>query len=200
MKAFKLFFSAIVILSLIAGCKKKSGIPTSESADSLKIKYTALLDSVNASWNVMIRLLLEVSYTNNYDKDKFAELNGQVDALNAMRYDQKSMQSSALIDAYDSATWAVADNVIVFARNHPRYQDIPLMEELINDINEKNSFVLIHRIHYDTSAKELNAFLETYGESARAVIPAICWILLHSSRKRWNSLISGPEDAPKQVL
>jgi len=184
MKAFKLFFSAIVILSLIAGCKKKSGIPTSESADSLKIKYTALLDSVNASWNVMIsdddekhmlmkRLLLEVSYTNNYDKDKFAELNGQVDALNAMRYDQKSMQSSALIDAYDSATWAVADNVIVFARNHPRYQDIPIMEELINDINEKNSFVLIHRIHYDTSAKELNAFLETYGESARAVIPAI---------------------------
>jgi hypothetical protein len=114
-----------------------------------------------------------VSYTNNYDKEKFNELNGQVDALNAMRYDQKTMESSALIDAYDSATWAVADNVIVFARNHPRYQDIPLMEELINDINEKNSFVLIHRIHYDTSVKALNAFLETYGESARAVIPAI---------------------------
>jgi len=184
MKAFKLFFTAIVILSIIAGCKKKSGTPTSEATDSLKIKYTSLLDSVNASWNVMIadddekhmlmkRLLLEVSYTNNYDKDKFAELNEQVDALNAMRYDQKSMHSSALIDAYDSATWAVADNVIVFARNHPRYQDIPLMEELINDINEKNSFVLIHRIHYDQSVKELNAFLETYGESARAVIPAI---------------------------
>ncbi len=184
MKAYKLIITAVVILEFTAGCKKKSDTSAFESADTLKITYTALLDSVNATWNVMIadddekhmlmkRLLLEVSYTNNYNKDKFAELNGQVDALNAMRYDQKSMESSALIDAYDSATWAVADNVILFARNHPRYQDIPLMEELINDISEKNSFVLIHRIHYDTSVKALNAFLETCGESARAVIPAI---------------------------
>ncbi len=184
MKIYKLIVTAIIILGFTAGCKKKSDTPTSESTDSLKIKYTALLDSVNATWNVMIadddekhmlmkRLLLEVSYTNNYDKEKFAVLNGQIDLLNAMRYDQKSMQSSALIDSYDSATWAVTDNVILFARNHPRYQDIPLMEELINDINEKNSFVLIHRIHYDTSVKELNAFLEAYGESARAILPAI---------------------------
>jgi len=184
MKAYKLIISAVVILGFTAGCKKKSDTSASESADSLKIKYTALLDSVNATWNVMIadddekhmlmkRLLLEVSYTNNYDKARFEELNGQIDALNAMRYDQKTMKSSSLIDAYDSATWAVADYVIVFAREHPRYQDIPLMEELINDINEKNGFVLIHRIHYDTSVKELNAFLETYGESARAIIPVI---------------------------
>jgi hypothetical protein len=184
MKTYKLIIAVLVILGFTAGCKKKSDTLVSESTDSLKITYTALLDSVNATWNVMIadddekhmlmkRLLLEVSYTNNYDKEKFNELNGQVDALNAMRYDQQTMESSPLIDAYDSATWAVADNIIEFARNHPRYQDIPLMEELINDINEKNSFVLIHRIHYDTSVKALNAFLETYGESARAVIPTI---------------------------
>ncbi len=107
---------------------------------------------------LMKRLLLEVSYTNNYDKEQFGELNDKIDQLKLLRYDQNSMNSSALIDAYDSATFDLSDQIIVFARSHPRYDDFPMMAELADDINGKNNYILMHRIHYDSQVKELNSF------------------------------------------
>jgi hypothetical protein len=50
--------------------------------------------------------------------------------------------------------------VIQYAIDHPRYDDFPLMEELIDDINSKNDMILIHRIHYDGFAIQLNRFIE----------------------------------------
>lgn len=155
---------------IISSCdsKKESSSDAIEN-DSLFIKYAALNDSVDKEWRIMItddddkhmlmrRLLLEVSYTNNYDKERFRELNELIDQLNAIRYDQKSMGNSASIDAYDSATFDLSDQIIMFARNHPRYDDFPLMAELIDNIHEKNNYILMHRIHYDTRVKELNSF------------------------------------------
>ena len=157
-----------LIISCLFSCGSHKNAGQSD-VDSLMIKYQALVDSVDATWTVMIadddekhmlmkRLLLEVSYTNNYDKARFEALNQKVEELRGFRYDQKSMGSSDLIDAYDSATWALTDQIIEFARSHPRYTDFPLMEELIGDINAKNNYVLMHRIHYDSWVKQLNSF------------------------------------------
>ncbi len=157
---------AIIVMSCDP---KKQSSSDADLHDSLLIKYAALEDSVANGWQIMIaddddkhllmkRLLLEVSYTNNYDKDRFQELNDLIDQLSAMRYDQETMRNSALIDVYDSATFDLTDQIIVFARNHPRYDDFPLMAELIDDINGKNDYILMHRIHYDSWVKELNSF------------------------------------------
>lgn len=164
---FSLLLISLILNNLFSCESQKS---TSQSdLDSLMIKYQALVDSVDANWTVMMadddekhmlmkRLLLEVSYTNNYDKARFQELNQKVEKLRSFRYDQKSMSDSDLIDAYDSATWALTDQIILFARSHPRYADYPMMQELIEDINAKNNYVLMHRIHYDSWAKQLNSF------------------------------------------
>jgi len=157
-----------LILNNLFSCESQKSTSQSDQ-DSLMIKYKALVDSVDANWTVMMadddekhmlmkRLLLEVSYTNNYDKARFQELNQKVEKLRSFRYDQKSMSDSDLIDAYDSATWALTDQIILFARSHPRYADYPMMQELIEDINAKNNYVLMHRIHYDSWAKQLNSF------------------------------------------
>ena len=90
-----------------------------------------------------------------------------------MRYDQQSMSNSAAIDAYDSATFDVSDQIILFARNHPRYQDFPLMAELIDEINVKNNYVLMHRIHYDSWVKELNTFKKKNGKKLLKSDPGI---------------------------
>ncbi len=165
--SYQFLIGALIVGGLVS-CEKK---PTSESsgADSLMIEYKALTDSVAHNWETMIadddekhifmkRLLLEVSYTNNYDKERFKELTEQVDRLKEMRYDQNTMADSELIDAYDSASWDLTDQIIEFARAHPRFDDVPLMSELINDISGKNNYVLMHRIHYDNWVKELNSF------------------------------------------
>jgi len=172
---------AVIFFSCDNSKKRSDG---SGDADSLLIKYNALIDSVDVNWAVMIaddddklvlmkRLLLEVSYTNNYDKAKYQELKEMVDQLKAMRYDQTTMINSSLIDAYDSATFAISDQIIEFARNHPRFDDIPLMEELIDDINGKNSYVLMHRIHYDNWVKELNSFKKNNLDKLLATDPVL---------------------------
>lgn len=184
-------FKKILFLILIAmvtsvfyTCDNKKNIAEGGDADSLLIKYKVLSDSVDANWEVMIaddddklvlmkRLLLEVSYTNNYDKNRFQELNEKVDQHKAMRYDQSSMSNSSLIDAYDNSTFALADEIFVFARNHPRFEDTPMMSELIEDINAKNNYILMHRIHYDSWVKELNSFKNNNKEKLLSSDPAI---------------------------
>jgi len=164
----------VLLAAAFAGCffscdnKSKLSNET-DGNDSLLIKYQALSDSVDSNWNVMIkdddykhflmnRLLLEVSYTNSYDKVRFQELTDLLDQLKKLRYDQSSMSNSALIDSYDSATFALSDQIFVFATSHPRFEMTPLMSELIDDINAKNNYILMHRIHYDNWVKELNDF------------------------------------------
>lgn len=163
-------FIGIIALVILASCStSKDQRAAGGKADSLMLEYLALQDSVAQHWNVMIedddeklfylkRLLLEVSYTNNYDKAHYDALVASVDSLKNMRYDQTTMSDSNLIDAYDSVTWVVINRVTQFAVNHPNYQDNPLMEELIGDIQAKNNFVLMHRIHYDNWVKALNEF------------------------------------------
>ncbi len=172
-----LFFllAGMATYSIYSCESKKSASMDQQAVDSLLIRYQVLSDSVDHSWAVMIaddddkhllmkRLLLEVSYTNNYDKQRFEELNGSLDRLQSMRYDQKTMRDSDMIDAYDSATFELADQIFLFARSHPRFEDFPLMAELIEDINAKNNFILIYRIHYDNWVKELNSFIESNRE------------------------------------
>lgn len=175
LKANAIVISGVMALMVFSCDSKKSEYAEQQHVDSLMITYKALTDSVQQNWDVMIadddeklqlmkRLLLEVSYTNNYDRSKFENLNTLVDELKVSRYDQKSMRDSDLIDAYDSATWQVTDQIIQFARSHPRFEDFPLMQELIEDIHGKNNYVLMHRIHYDNWVKELNAFKKKYAK------------------------------------
>jgi len=167
------FLMATGFVCCFYGCNNKGKLGKSVTSDSLLIQYQALSDSVDRNWRVMIedddykhflmnRLLLEVSYTNSYDKDRFQELTDLLDQLIKSRYDQVTMGNSALIDTYDSATFAVCDQIFVFARSHPRYESIPVMAELIDEINAKNNYILMHRIHYDNWAKELNKFKKDY--------------------------------------
>lgn len=184
-KNITVIFTILMLVAIMSSCvKKKQSSSDTDQLDSLMKTYSALKDSVDHEWEIMInddddnhklmkRLLLEVSYTNTYDKDRFKELNSMVDQLKSMRYDQNSMGNSALIDAYDSATFALSDQIIAYARDHPRYTDFPLMEELINDINGKNNYILMHRIHYDTWVKELNAFKNKHRKKILKADPGL---------------------------
>ncbi len=166
---FKLLFAFAIVALMYACDGGKKASKTSGKQEALLTQYLAFEDSVQDFWDIMIaddddkhvlmkRLLLEVSYTNNYDKARFKELNSKIDDLKTMRYDQVSMGNSAKIDAYDSASFSLSDQIFVYARAHPRFDQFPLMAELIDDINGKNNYVLMHRIHYDSWVKEFNSF------------------------------------------
>lgn len=169
---------------MVFGCKRNGERTLAEKKklDSLVMQYRVLNDSVDVAWSKMMddddqkhqymkRLLLEVSYTNNYDKQGFDSLNNLVDLLDSVRYDQFSMEESQLIDNYDSMTFAVTNAVCAYARQNPRFQDFPLMDELIHDINQKNDMILIYRIHYDGFVEDRNEFIKKYSNKLGSYSP-----------------------------
>ncbi len=167
-----LFFVLIVSTVLISQCKnaREGSVKQKQETEALIMVYQAMNDSIDHAWDVMIeddnqkhrlmkRLLLEVSYTNAYDKSRFDTLNSYIDQLKVLRYDRKTLADSKRIDDYDSASAAVSDAVIEYAVRHPAYNESKLMKELVDDINEKNSMVLIYRVHYDEFVKEREKFI-----------------------------------------
>ena len=49
---------------------------------------------------------------------------------------------------------------------------VELLIEKGADINAKNNYILMHRIHYDNWVKALNAFKETYEEKLLVADPS----------------------------
>jgi len=176
---------AICAIAAFVGCTRNSSTDavSTSTADSVIIVYKATGDSVASAWKRMItdddeklfhikRLLEEVTYTGNYDQVAVDSLMGKHQALVELRYDQRSMADSDLIDEYDVLTSELIHDVTSFAKNHPDYKKYPLMEELIMDIMEADNRVLLHRIKYDSYCRELNSlvksqkgFLDAGGES-----------------------------------
>lgn len=142
-----------------------------QQLDSLNWVYLAVNDSLDASWMVMIkdddekledmkRLLNEISKTRGFDKDRHQALVKDLDQLPVIRYDRKTMADSDKIDEYDSANSVMTKEVILFAANHPQYDNFPVFEELINEIQQADNRVILHRIRYDRSAKAFNNFVQ----------------------------------------
>ncbi len=166
------FTCLIICSSLYISCKKSVREDTQSkiTADSLQIKIKVLQDSVRKTWDEMIRdddeklgfmrrALLEISYS-NFRLSRIEELQVLVDQLKAMRYDQQTMASSALIDQYDSATNVVTRQVIDFSYEFLEKNENDLIEKLMSEINQKNNYVLIYRVHYDVFAEELNNLID----------------------------------------
>ncbi|CAN5186041.1 hypothetical protein BH23BAC1_BH23BAC1_36310 [soil metagenome] len=161
-----------------------------QQLDSLNWVYIAVNDSLDASWIVMIkdddekiadmkRLLNEISKTKRYDKARHRELINDVDKLALIRYDRKSMADSDKIDEYDSANSIMTKEVILFAANHPQYEDNPVFEDIINEIQVADNRVILHRIRYDRSAKAFNSFVQQNQPYINQ---------LNTSRKDWSKV------------
>lgn len=174
LKAFPVILFAL--LAIFTSCERQEKKKVSaETIDSLRTVYQAINDSLQTAWDRMIedddqklaymrRLVQEVSYTNNFDSAEYKAMMDMIDQLASIRYDQKTMESSQLIDKYDSATYETIRRVTAYAQEHPQFENYPLMQELVNDIQQAQEQVFFYRIRYDTLAKSYNAFIEDNEE------------------------------------
>jgi hypothetical protein len=118
-----------------------------------------MIDDDDEKLLFMERLLKEVEYTQNFDRLVQDSLVNRVKSLKDMRYDRFSMSESSRIDEYDAAIAEATVDVIRYASEHPNYEQYPLMEELINDIRQKDADVLMLRVDYDQAARAYNSFV-----------------------------------------
>ena len=169
-----------IIMLVIYGCGNKANKTKAVIADidSVKMVLVSLQDSTSKTWQTMIReddqkitylkrLIDEVSYTKVYDKVVYDSLATGIETLKAIRYDQNSMADSDKIDLYDETTAEIVNKVLTFAQDHPKYEDYPIMAELINDILDADNKVIYRRVDYDNIAIEYNKFIEHNQELIR---------------------------------
>lgn len=144
--------------------------------DSINLQFVMINDSLQTSWMEMIkddnekfanmkRLLQEVSFTKNYDKETYDELMTRIDQMSVIRYNMETMANSNKIDEYDAVSNALSNDVTQFVVNHPDYGSYPLMDELIEDIHQADYRILLHRIKYDQNAKQYNHFIHEHKDA-----------------------------------
>ena len=139
--------------------RKKKSI---ENVDRMLTKvnevWIAMIQSDNQKIADINRLLLEISYTNEYDEAELLTLRTQTEELLSKRYEQYEMTSEA-IDEYDNATTSLIRSLLELAENTPELEKNALSGELKDDIIEADSEVVLYRIRYDSEAKEFNNYL-----------------------------------------
>ena len=172
MRKVSIFFLLTLFASAFwwTACKKTAQ-RQKVSTDSLHQQLQVMNDSVANAWQEMIadddekhafmkRLLLEVTYTGNFDSAEYKAYMEKIKTLQDMRYTQLGLVDSDGIDRYDSATLTLTRQLTEYAEGHPEYEKFGLMKELIEDINAKNGMILLQRVHYDGFVKDRNAFIE----------------------------------------
>jgi hypothetical protein len=166
---------ALILGALVISCGTKSTKETTGKIDftridSLRSNYLAINDSMVAAWHRMIkddnqklsdlnRLLDEITFTNNYDKERVEALRERIQEVKALRYNQQTMADSELIDEYDFASDNLVNEIITFAQKHPQYERYKNMEMLVDDIRTAHEKVLYMRVDYDRFAKQHNRFI-----------------------------------------
>jgi len=176
-----IFTTLLAVILYSTGCSRKAKL-TNEYIDSLKTNYKSLIAAMDTSWKIMIeednrkltflkRLLLEVSYTNDFDTVKFTSLMQRLESLKTIRYDKLSMKDSHHIDFYDSLTTQLIPDIENYARSHPGYEQFPLMKELISSIDDLDNNVLFKRSDYDQTVDRFNDFVKANNEILKETYP-----------------------------
>jgi hypothetical protein len=117
----------------------------------------------------MRRILQEVEYSGDYNRLKLDSLKQDIDQLAFVRYDQKTMSDSDLINLYDSMTTQVMGSVTEFTTSLSQYEQYPTMGQLLQEVFEADDRVLRYRIEYDRSAKQYNSFIEAHEPDMQLV-------------------------------
>ena len=178
-----LSYLMVAMIFFAASCEKKNKAVVSEKkVDRVKRELDLLTDSLNASWNTMIksddekiadvkRLLEEISYTKKYDVLALDSLKTLHEKLITKRYTQESVVESEKIDAYDLATDSLLKRTFKLVNNTPNIENHPLAKSLAEDIIEEDNRVVVYRARYDRWAKEFNTYIEKYKKQREKLGP-----------------------------
>lgn len=133
--------------------------------------YLAYQDSLLESWNVMINddnqkikalnnLIHELFVTSVDDREELDNFQQQLDQLTRLRYTQKSMGNSDVIEEYDFATTTLVRELIAKAESRSEFGYNTTLQKLVEDIRLSDERVNNYRADYDLMVVKYNTFLE----------------------------------------
>lgn len=166
------FFLASITTLLSCGSKQSTTEKTEfTKIDSLTENYLLLQDSLLYAWNVMVRdenqkieamhnLLHLMKKKEGFDKDLIYNLEQRLEQLNRIRFTQKSLANSYVIDEYDFASNSLVTEILSLAEADPEFINSETPQNLIDRVKLADQRVITYRSQYDMIAQRYNQFIE----------------------------------------
>lgn len=140
-------------------------------ADSLRGTYLSLQDSIHDVWNVMINddnkkvaamrnLLHELELTNAGELETIKKYEERLNQLVQLRYNQKSMADSDVIEEYDFASNSMVTELVSLTESRSEFTYNTTLQKLVDEILAADQRVNNYRDQYDLIAEQYNNFLE----------------------------------------
>jgi len=140
-------------------------------ADSLRGTYLSLQDSIHEVWNVMINddnkkvaamrnLLHELELTNASELETIRKYEERLNQLIQLRYNQKSMANSDVIEEYDFASNSMVTELVSLTESRSEFTYNTTLQKLVDEILAADQRVNNYREQYDLIAEQYNNFLE----------------------------------------
>jgi hypothetical protein len=177
--------SAVLFTAIMIGCgeKKASNQDTTfTKIDSLTDYYLAIQDSMLQSWNMMTHddnekilamhnLVHELMISNFTDKDILSSYEERLEQLKHLRYTQKSMANSDVVEEYDFASNSLVSELISLAESRTEFTYNTTLQKLADDIRSADQRVDAYREEYDIFAFHYNMFLEQNRNFLKEIDP-----------------------------
>jgi hypothetical protein len=166
---------SIVCISATLICcgDKKAPIQqaTFTKVDSLTDYYLAIQDSMLQAWNMMTHddnekiasmhnLVHELMLTNAGDKELLISFEQRLEQLKHLRYTQKSMANTDVVEEYDFASNSLVSELISLAESRTEFPYNTTLQKLVEDIRSADQRVNNYRMEYDMITMNYNQFLE----------------------------------------
>ncbi len=169
---------------LLASCMKKeeaSGASFTH-VDSLNETYLMMQDSMLHTWNVMIkdeneklqhinRLLKKLEDDDFYDQTEVHSLQERLNQLERIRFSQKSMSNSHVVEEYDFAATTLISEIIALVESDPDFFKNKDLQQLTDLIKLADQRVSTYREEYDAVVLPFNEFLKKNGADLKEIAP-----------------------------
>lgn len=174
------FWSVFAIYS--CGDKQQSEQTHFTKADSLTDTYLELKDGLLETWNTMINddnqkiksmqnLLHELKVSNPSQREELAQYEERLDQLLKMRYNQKTMFNTQVVEEYDFASNSLVSELISMAESQTQFAYNTTLQKLVESIRTADQRVENYRLEYDSIAGQFNQFLDENRAFLKEVDP-----------------------------
>lgn len=171
------FISYLVLSCLVVAilsCNKSTN-QTDKTAftkvDSLTETYLLIQDSLLHAWNVMVwdekekieamhDILHLMQKQSGFDTNQLIALEQRLEQLNRIRFTQKSLANSYVIEEYDFASNSLVSEIISLAEADVEFIKNEKASKLVDKVKMAEQRVNTYRQEYDIAAQRYNQFLE----------------------------------------
>lgn len=167
------YIAVLLFLGLSISCtqSKRQERTSFTKADSLTESYLNLEDSLLHAWNVMawderdkIKAMYGILHLMQdqagFDKQQLNALEQRLEQLDRIRFTQKSLANSYVIEEYDFASNSLVSEILSLAESDDELIKNEKAQKLVDKVKIAEQRVNAYREEYDRIANRYNQFIE----------------------------------------